>query len=209
VLIVTLPGRFVDEEQNLTATAQRTNPRPLPRDFEQLFQEHRALVYRAAYRITGTAEDAEDVLQTLFLRLLRRDHALDFGGNPKGYLHRAAVNIALDVIRLRRPSIPPDESIIVDDRTGLATESQQLVLAALSELSPKLAEMFVLKHVEGYNNGEIARLIGTSRGAVAVMLFRARVRLKRSIRSQLGGGPASSKEAASGVPKRSGRWARR
>ena len=209
MLIVTPTDRFVDEGHNLTATVQRTSARPLSRDFEQLFQEHHALVYRAAYRITGSVEDAEDVLQTLFLRLLRRDHSLDFAGNPKGYLHRAAVNIALDILRLRRPSVPPDESISADDHTGEATESQQLVLAALSELSPKLAEMFVLKHVEGYNNGEIARLIGTSRGSVAVMLFRARVRLKRSIRSQLGGGPASSKEAASGIPKRSGRWARR
>jgi RNA polymerase sigma-70 factor (ECF subfamily) len=172
----------------LTAIVQRTNTRPLPRDFEQLFQEHHTLIYRAAYRITRTAEDAEDVLQTLFLRLLRRDYSVDFDGNPKGYLHRAAVNIALDIIRLRRPSIPPDESIAVDDRTSEATESQELVLAALAELSPKLAEMFVLKHVEGYDNGEIARLIGTSRGSVAVMLFRARARLKKSIRSQLRGG---------------------
>jgi RNA polymerase sigma-70 factor (ECF subfamily) len=178
----------------LMATVQRTAPRPLPRDFEQLFQEHHALVYRAGYRITGTAEDAEDVLQTLFLRLLRRDHSLDFGGNPKRYLHRAAVNIALDIIRLRRPNVPPDESSIVDDRTGPAIESQQLVLAGLRELSPKLAEMFVLKHVEGYNNDEIARLIGTSRGSVAVMLFRARVRLKKSIRSQMRGrGPGAEK----------------
>jgi len=39
----------------------------------------------------------------------------------------------------------------------------------------------VLKHVEGYNNNEIAQLLGTSRGAVAVMLFRARIRLKKAI----------------------------
>ena len=172
----------------MTATVQRTNVRPFPQNFEQLFQEHHALVYRAAYRITGTAEDAEDVLQTLFLRLLRRDHSFDFDGNPKGYLHRAAVNIALDVIRLRRRTVPPDESMAVDHRTREATESRQLVLAALRELSPKLAEMFVLKHVEGYDNDEIARLIGTSRGSVAVMLFRARGRLKKSIRIQLRGG---------------------
>ena len=82
--------------------------------------------------------------------------------------------------------MPPDESgesLVVDDRTGSATEAQQIVLKALAELSPKLAEMFVLKHVEGYDNQEIAKLAGTSRGAVAVMLFRARARLKKSIRT--------------------------
>jgi RNA polymerase sigma factor (sigma-70 family) len=72
------------------------------------------------------------------------------------------------------------------DRTSEATEVQQLVLEALAELSPKLAEMFVLKHLEGYDNHEIARLIGSSSGAVAVMLFRARARLKKSIRNRMG-----------------------
>jgi RNA polymerase sigma-70 factor (ECF subfamily) len=158
----------------------------LPEDVDRLFREHQALVYRTGFRITGSAEDAEDVLQTLFLRLLRGDHRLDLDANPKGYLHRAAVNIALDIVRLRRRSVPADESIMVDDRAGEATESQQLVLAGLAELSPKLAEMFVLKHVEGYDNSEIAKLIGTSRSAVGVMLFRARARLKKSIRRQMG-----------------------
>ena len=175
----------------MTATVQRTNLRVLPEDFAQIFQEHHGLVYRAAYRITGSSADAEDVLQTLFLRLLRRENPADFRSNPKAYLHRAAVNIALDVIKLRKRTVPadeslPDELLQIDDRTSAAVEVQQLVLAALAELSPKLAEMFVLKHVEGYDNREIAKLVGASRGAVAVMLFRARARLKKSIRRQIG-----------------------
>jgi RNA polymerase sigma-70 factor, ECF subfamily len=40
-----------------------------------MFQTHNGLVFRTAYRITGNAADAEDVLQTVFLRMLRRDHA--------------------------------------------------------------------------------------------------------------------------------------
>lgn len=172
----------------MTATVQRTNLRALPDDLERMFQEHHRLVYRAAYRITGNAADAEDVLQTLFLRLLRRDRPLDVEANPKGYLHRSAVNIALDVIKLRKRIAPPDEAIPIDDRTSESAEIQQLVIAALAELSPKLAEMFVLKHIDGYNNREIAKLVGTSRGAVAVMLFRARARLKKHIRTQMRGG---------------------
>src|SRR6185436_10661169 len=115
----------------MTAIVQRTNARVLSEEFERIFQEHHGLVYRAAYRITGSAEDAEDVLQTLFLRLLRRGSPPDFSLNPKGYLHRAAVNIALDVIKLRKRTVPPDESIGVDERTSEAAEVQQLVLAAL------------------------------------------------------------------------------
>ena len=163
---------------------QRPNVRSLAADFEELFQKHHGLVYRAAYRITGNAQDAEDVLQTLFLRLLHRGRPLDLDANPKGYLHRAAVNIALDIIRARR-RVSSDGSVpetVVDPRTD---RIQAIVAQALGELSPKLAEMFVLKHVEGYDNSEIAQLIGTSRGAVAVMLFRARGRLKKSIRLQI------------------------
>ena len=171
----------------MAASVTRTNPRGLPEDVERIFREHYVLVYRTAYRITGSFQDAEDVLQTLFLRLLRRERPLDFQANPKGYLHRAAVNIALDVIKLRKPHVAGDGEIAVDDRAGEVTETQQLVRAALAELSPKLAEMFVLKHVEGYDNSEIAKLLSTSRGAVAVMLFRARTRLRKSIRRCMGG----------------------
>jgi RNA polymerase sigma-70 factor, ECF subfamily len=153
-----------------------------------MFQEHHRLVYRTAYRITGSAEDAEDALQTLFLRLLRRERPTDFQSNPKAYLHRAAVNIALDIVRLRKRNVPPDESMVVDDRTAEATEAQQFVLTALAELSPRLAEIVVLKHVEGYDNREIAELVGTSRSVVGVMLFRARARLKKSIRRQMNPG---------------------
>ena len=104
----------------MTATVQRTNTRPLPEDFERTFREHHDLVYRAAYRITGNAEDAEDVLQTLFLRLLRRERALDAEANPKGYLHRAAVNIALDIVRLRKRNVPADDSMLRSVRRSVA-----------------------------------------------------------------------------------------
>jgi RNA polymerase sigma-70 factor (ECF subfamily) len=163
---------------------QRTNARSLPGDFEQLFQEHHGLVYRAAFRITGNAQDAEDVLQTLFLRLLHRGRPLDVNANPKGYLHRSAVNIALDIVRSRR-RMSADNSLAETGTSPRTDRIQEMVAQALSELSPKLAELFVLKHVEGYDNAEIAHLIGTSRGAVGVMLFRARVRLRKSIRVQI------------------------
>ncbi|HEY2380116.1 MAG TPA: RNA polymerase sigma factor [Terriglobia bacterium] len=169
----------------MTAAAKRTNARSLPEGFEELFREHHGLIYRAAYRITGNAEDAEDVLQTLFVRLLRRSEPLDLEANPKGYLHRAAVNIALDIVRLRKRTVLPDEHTPGQNSRHNNAGILEMVEAALAGLSPKLAEMFVLKHVEGYDNGEIAKMIGTTRGVVAVLLFRARVRLKKSIRGQL------------------------
>lgn len=185
--------RYMAEETDLNATVAKTSTRQLPQDFERMFKDHHDLVYRAAYRITGNAEDAEDVLQTLFLRLLRRECPPDIDSNPKAYLHRAAVNIALDIIKIRNRNVSTDENEMhiedtrpTQDRQRSATEIQNWLRKALAELSPKAAEMFLLRHVEGYDNTEIASMLGTSRGTVAVMLFRARSRLKKSVRSHLG-----------------------
>src|SRR4051812_4158311 len=71
---------------------------------EALFREHHGAVYRAAYRITGNAMDAEDVLQTVFTRLLRREEQPDLSESAGSYLHRAAVNAALDLMRRRKRS---------------------------------------------------------------------------------------------------------
>src|SRR6185369_15196154 len=74
----------------------------LSHEFDQIFREYYQFVYRTAYGITGSSEDAEDVLQTIFLRLLRREFPPDLKRNPKAYLYRAAVNVSLNVVRLRQ-----------------------------------------------------------------------------------------------------------
>ena len=168
----------------MNALARRQETETLPAELERLFREHHGLVHRAAYRITGRAEDAEDVLQTLFMRLLRRVDSPDFSLNPKGYLHRAAVNISLDVIKSRRREVQTEIESATPHDTGW--EMQETIRRALAALHPKAAEIFVLRHVEGYGNGEIAKMIGTSASVIAVTLFRARLRLKREIRAELG-----------------------
>jgi RNA polymerase sigma-70 factor, ECF subfamily len=160
------------------------------RDLEGLFREHHDRVCRAAYRITGSLVDAEDVLQTVFLRLSRRGD-VNLEPNPGSYLHRAAINAALDLLRQRART----ETIPIDDVTpalaanpGFSPELQQrnrelrdCLGRAISKLGEKSAEMFVLKYYEGYDNTEIARLMGTSAMVVGVLLHRARARVKRDV----------------------------
>ena len=64
----------------------------IPNELERDFRAHHGLVFATAYRITGNAGDAEDVLQTVFLRLLRRDRNADPLEKPESYLRRAAIN---------------------------------------------------------------------------------------------------------------------
>jgi DNA-directed RNA polymerase specialized sigma24 family protein len=64
---------------------------PLGQDIEALFLEHSRMVYRTAYSVTGTIQDAEDVVQTLFLQLLRHGMPSDLKTTAAAYLYRAAV----------------------------------------------------------------------------------------------------------------------
>src|SRR5215470_17979919 len=85
-------------------------------EIEKAFLEHHEMVYRAAFRITGNASDAEDVLQTLFLRLVRREWTPDREFGWPGYLHRAAVNIAVDIVRSRaRDAVLEDTDVRFQD----------------------------------------------------------------------------------------------
>ena len=164
-------------------------------ELEQVFREHHGRVFRAAYRVTGNASDAEDVLQTVFLRLVRQGWSGVSIGSVESYLHRAAVNAALDIVRMRRDSqrIPLDdiEPVLSGDarlepgRQQSTQELGTLLRRAIARLSPKFAEMFVLRYFEGYDNPEIARMLGISVTNVAVTLHRTRGQLQTELRSYL------------------------
>ena len=162
-----------------------------------IFEQHRRGVFRAAYRITGNVEDAEDVLQTVFLNALRR--ATEgvgelFGEEPSRYLARAAINGALDVLRGRRAIADVDPESAeraletaqdtgggdVEDGVWQAQLRARLRLA-LSTLAPNWAEIVALRYFEGYSNIEIAAVLGTSPSAVGVTLHRARARLRAAL----------------------------
>lgn len=184
----------------LSLATMRTEPRstaPPPDSLEVLFAEHHATVYRAAYRVTGSTADAEDVLQTVFLRLLRREETVDLGRGASAYLRRAAVNAALDLVRSRRRQ----RSTAIDDVDPLALEDHQadpershrsneargLVRGALAELPARTAEIFTLRYFEGLGNKEIAQLMKTTQTAVAVTLHRTRARLREELGALVGG----------------------
>jgi len=155
-------------------------------DFERVYRESSEAVYRSAYRILGNAEDAEDVLQTVFLRFLRRDSSLGIVDTPEPYLRRAAVNAALDVIRSRKTKTTSIERLAKEPASKAQQELHSRLRDALSRIEPKWAEMFLLRFVEGYGNKEIAQILGMSQTLVAVTLFRARQKLQNEIRLESG-----------------------
>jgi RNA polymerase sigma-70 factor (ECF subfamily) len=180
------------------AAAQAERPPGPVADLATVYREHHTRVLRAAHRITGNAQDAEDVLQTVFLRLARREGGSPLSDSPGSYLHRAAVNAALDVVRSRRarrstsleevePFLPDEGGGAPDEAHGVA-EVKARIRQALTKMSPKSAEIFVLRYFEGFGNNEIARMLGTSRSTVNVILHRTRNRLKEDMSEYLGEG---------------------
>jgi RNA polymerase sigma-70 factor, ECF subfamily len=163
---------------------------------EKVFVEHQGRVFRAAYRITGSAQDAEDVLQTVFLRLARQGEDSPPLTNPSSYLYRAAVNSALDLLRARRDRLTVSledaaetlEGSPGPERRSEAAEIRGWVRRAMAALPPRAAEMFVLRYLEGQQNRDIARMLGVSRITVAVTLHRARQRLQDELRILRRGG---------------------
>jgi len=163
---------------------------------EEVFRTHQTCVLKAAYRLTGNMADAEDVLQSVFLRLARGTVDASRISNLQSYLHRSAVNAALDLIRSRgdREDVPVEAADDLESNPGISPERalsslevKNWLRRALASLNPRAAEMFVLRYLEGLDNPEIARTMNTSQAVVAVTLHRARARLKKGLRGFMKG----------------------
>ena len=157
-------------------------------EFEQIYRDFAPLVYRTAWGVLGSREDAEDVLQTVFLRLLRRESQPDFQTNPRAYFYKAAVNVSLDALkaRRRRPVLVDDIGrldIPVPSSNGRFDEEMyQRLYAAIGQLSPEATEVLLLRYMQNKSIAEIARALEVSRTVIAVRLFRSRARLKALLR---------------------------
>jgi RNA polymerase sigma factor (sigma-70 family) len=162
---------------------------------EQLFREHYRRVLNAGYRIMGNMAEAEDVAQSVFLRLAVPGR-LNVE-NAGSYLYRAAINGALDLIRRRKTAAAEPLEIAADQASNEASASPEKALEnkdlarhlrqAIGELAPRAAEMFALRYLEELSNSEIAKLMGTSQAVVAVTLYQSRSKLKRRL-TELSGG---------------------
>jgi RNA polymerase sigma-70 factor (ECF subfamily) len=164
---------------------------------QELFDCHHNTILQSAFKITGNLDDAEDVLQTVFVRLAKREDQVDLDRKSHSYFRRAAVNAALDVVRSRKFSRNIPLEVVEEglegnagqrpDRLGSYVELRSWLRSALAQLNPKAAEVFVLKFIEGYSNQEIADILGTTAGTVAVTIHRTRSRLKAEMKPFLGG----------------------
>ena len=163
-------------ERRLVRDAQRGSVEAL----EALFKREWPRAYRAAYLVVHDAAFAEDIAQEAFLAAVRALDRFDRRRPFGPWMHRIAVNRAIDVSRartLRREvdaaAAAPEEA--PSDRPSLPFSDE--LLGALRELSPEQRAIVALRYLFEYTPGEIARALELPRGTVNSRLRRALDRL--------------------------------
>lgn len=159
--------------------------------FRHLVDRHSRAIFRAAYRITGNAADADDVVQETFLRAYRALGRFDARASFPTWLHRIAINCSLDLIdsRKRRDSRINDGEDLstvashaaAPDRLLHSVQMQQAVAAAMDRLSGNERTAFVLRHFEGMPLEEIGKVLGTQLNATKNTVFRAVKKLREQL----------------------------
>jgi RNA polymerase sigma-70 factor (ECF subfamily) len=164
--------------------------------FEELYTRFGSRLYTVAYRITGSAADAEDLVQDIFLQVYRRLDSYRGEAALGTWLHRLAVNACLDFVRSKQgrrqrvtdtaedldalpaPAAGPWRAEAALDRMDLER--------AVAQLPPSYRRAFMLHDVEGLEHHEIGEALGIAEGTSKSLLFKARTRLRVILRGRPG-----------------------
>lgn len=175
-----------------TAAFDATGDRSDMPTWDELVREHADRVYRLAYRLSGNAQDAEDLTQDTFIRVFRSLQNYE-PGTFEGWLHRITTNLFLDMVRRRNrirmealpedyervPSGDPDPGQIYAD-ANLGPQLQ----SALDALAPEFRAAVVLADIEGLSYEEVAATLGVKLGTVRSRIHRGRKSIRETLANQ-------------------------
>jgi RNA polymerase sigma-70 factor, ECF subfamily len=172
--------------------------------FEALIRPYHRYLYRRALRMTRNEEDAEDVVQDALLKAYRKLDQFQGSSRFHTWVMRIVINEALMKLRRRR-SNPETESLEAPhvgqeqfegycscapneqpDKQLYRAELQDILRRAFAVLSPSMGAAFVLRHLEGYSQREVATMLGLSLPATKSRLLRARRGLSNQLSETLG-----------------------
>ena len=169
------------------------------RALSELYDRHQQRVYNTAYRVLGSAADAQDVSQEVFLHVADRIRSFRGDSSLTSWVYRVTVNMAIDARRRAKRRAPPRSARVGEEggdldgaaaRPGLAeppgdpeeaaarAETERKVHAALDRLSPKLRAVVVLRYFENLSYEDLADVLQTSIGTVKSRLNRAHAALE-------------------------------
>lgn len=160
---------------------------------EQIFEKYRSQVFALAYRMTGSASEAEDLTQEVFLQVMRKIGSFQGRSSFSTWLYRVTVNRSRDYLRSRKraPELPGLDtdgmqqagdplftSTITSPESGaMASEAKRIVQEALMDLPVTLRAPLVLHELEGMEYREVARMLHLPVGTVKSRIFRGRLKL--------------------------------
>ena len=159
--------------------------------WDDLVREHADRVYRLAYRLSGNAQDAEDLTQETFIRVFRSLQSYE-PGTFEGWLHRITTNLFLDQVRRKSrqrtwafgeyEADVPRADVADEPERGFEIGNLDIdIQAALADLAPDYRVAVVLRDIEDLTYEEIADVLGISMGTVRSRIHRGRSRLRESL----------------------------
>jgi RNA polymerase sigma-70 factor, ECF subfamily len=154
--------------------------------FEEIVHRHQRSAWNTAYRFLADAEEAEDVVQNAFLRILDAAPHYRPIASFRTYLYRIVTRLCMDRARKCRPIYtdkpldPPDPSPSASEKL-LVKEANRVVRTSLDMLPQKQRMAIVLKYYEGLSYREIASILENTEKAVERLLARARASLEASL----------------------------
>lgn len=162
-------------------------------EVERLVDQYADLVLRLAFTYLGQRADAEDMVQTVFLKAMTAAPQFRDEGHEKAWFIRVTANACKDALRARsRRAVPVEYADEVPDREPDGSESAiggldafpgeaSPVTAAVLELAPEYREVIFLYYYEGYSTREIADLLSCSDDVVRTRLSRARKKIRQRL----------------------------
>jgi len=164
--------------------------------FRKLYDDYYQKVYGTAVTMLGNAEDAEDAVQEVFMKIYRKVSSFNGRSKFSTWLYRIAVNVCIDNVRrnkLRRFSTSSVEEGSLNElhdngneveRSVTSGEVNKITRKAITKLSPKLRTVVVLRDLQGFAHAEIADILGCSKGTVSSRLNRGRLKLRALLKAQ-------------------------
>ncbi|MBM4555344.1 RNA polymerase sigma factor SigE [Rhodococcus hoagii] len=172
-----------------TAAFDATGDKSAMPSWDELVREHGDRVYRLAYRLSGNAQDAEDLTQDTFIRVFRSLQNYQ-PGTFEGWLHRITTNLFLDMVRrrnrIRMEALPEDYDRVPSDSPNPEQIYHDARLApdlqsALDSLAPEFRAAVVLCDIEGLSYEEIGATLGVKLGTVRSRIHRGRQALREHL----------------------------
>lgn len=159
--------------------------------FEELYRQHAGRLYNLAFRMTGSAEEAEDLLQDVFLHAHRKLGSFRGESSLGTWLYRLGMNQCLDYLRGRHAKMGRATDSLDAETADEPAAPAPAVPTAISRMDldraiAKLPEgcraVFLLHDVEGFDHGEVASILGISEGTSKSQVHKARVKLRAMLR---------------------------